>query len=458
MPLDINDFRVYKGGNPERIRESQRRRYADVNIVDEIIQLDEKWRSQTFEVDNLRKQQGVLSKEIGKMKKEGNENKAQELVQQVNQLKIEMEAIDETVKVLKEQLHSMVNSIGNYVDERVVVSKDETDNKVISMYGELKPLENRLFHHELLHMIGGYDQQAGIKVTGARGYFLKGPGVLFNQALINYGIQFLMKRNYTPVQPPYFMKKSVMAETAQLSDFDEQLYRISSDSKDEEDCYLIATSEQPISAMHKGDWLPEEDLPLRYAGVSTCFRKEAGSHGRQVWGIFRVHQFEKVEQFVITTPERSADLHLEMLKIAEEFYQSLGLSYRVISIVSGALNNAAAIKYDLEAWFPGLQEYRELVSCSNCTDYQSRAMETRLGFKKMGEREKRFVHMLNGTLCATERTICGILENYQTDSGIDVPEVLRPFMGIDFIPFVNPRPENVNQKKMAKAKAKKEQQ
>jgi len=235
-------------------------------------------------------------------------------------------------------------------------------------------------------------------------------GVLLNQALIQYGLTFLCKREYTPLQPPYFMRKEIMAETAQLEEFDEALYHVSGTG---EDLYLIATSEQPISAFHRDDTLEKAQLPIRYGGISTCFRKEAGSHGRDTWGIFRIHQFEKIEQFCITAPEDSWAMHEEMTKTCEDFYQSLGLPYQIVKIVSGALNNAAAKKYDVEAWFPTLGVFRELVSASNCTDYQSRAMETRFGQRK-GQQEKVYVHMLNATLCATERTICCILENYQS--------------------------------------------
>jgi len=237
-----------------------------------------------------------------------------------------------------------------------------------------------------------------------------GVGVLLNQALIQYGLTFLCKREYTPLQPPYFMRKEIMAETAQLEEFDEALYHVSGTG---EDLYLIATSEQPISAFHRDDTLEKAQLPIRYGGISTCFRKEAGSHGRDTWGIFRIHQFEKIEQFCITAPEDSWAMHEEMTKTCEDFYQSLGLPYQIVKIVSGALNNAAAKKYDVEAWFPTLGVFRELVSASNCTDYQSRAMETRFGQRK-GQQEKVYVHMLNATLCATERTICCILENYQS--------------------------------------------
>lgn len=221
-----------------------------------------------------------------------------------------------------------------------------------------------------------------------------------------------------------------------MSDFEENLYKVTGHSADEP-FYLVATSEQPISALHRGEWIDPTDLPIRYAGVSSCFRKEAGAHGKDVWGIFRVHQFEKVEQFCITTPDKSWEMQEEMIKIAEEFYQGLELPYHVINIVSGELNDAAARKYDLEAWFPGYGTYRELVSCSNCTDFQSRGLDVRLqvGKEKAGK-DKAFVHMLNATLCATERTMCCILENYQTPEGFRVPKVLQPFMGgLEFVPY-----------------------
>ena len=204
---------------------------------------------------------------------------------------------------------------------------------------------------------------------------------------------------------------------------------------------MIATSEQPISAFHANEWFekPSEMLPLRYGGVSSCFRKEAGAHGKDTWGIFRIHQFEKVEQFVLTEPQYSWIMFEEMIGTSEAFYQSLNLPYRIVSIVSGALNNAAAKKYDLEAWFPFFGEYKELVSCSNCTDYQSRSLEIRCGIKKLGDREKVYVHLLNATLTATERTLCCILENYQTPEGLIVPKVLRSYLGgADFIPYTAP--------------------
>ncbi|GJN39139.1 hypothetical protein PR202_gb28238 [Eleusine coracana subsp. coracana] len=232
------------------------------------------------------------------------------------------------------------------------------------------------------------------------------------------------------MQPPSSMNKETMAKCAQLSQFDEELYKIEGEDK-----YLIATSEQPLAACHMGERIYPNELPIRYAGYSTCHRKEAGAHGRDTAGIFRVHEFQKVEQFCITAPEDSWEMLEEMIKNAEDFYQELGLPYRVVSVVSGALNLAAAKKYDLEAWFPASQAYRELVSCSNCTDYQARRLEIRYG-QKTDKGPQKFVHMLNSTLTATERTLCCIMENYQTKDGVVVPKALRPYMdGIEFLPF-----------------------
>lgn len=333
----------------------------------------------------------------------------------------------------------MLGKIGNIVHKDVIISQDEALNKVVRTWGTPSTRVadgsecGKLRHHEIMQCLGILEMERGSRIAGHRGYYLKGLGVMLNQALINYGLSKLYTGGYTHVQPPYFMKKSIMEQTCQLSDFSENLYQVEG-TDDNEPLYLIATSEQPISAMHMKEWIEPTDLPKRYAGVSTCFRKEAGSHGRDVWGIFRVHQFEKVEQFIYCDPSESWNELEKMIATSETFYQGLGLPYQVINIVSGELNDAAAMKYDLEAWFPGYNAFRELVSCSNCTDYQSRALETRYALKNTDE--KVYVHMLNGTMCATTRTMCCILENYQTDEGVTVPECLRPFMGgIEFMPY-----------------------
>eukprot|EP00978_Attheya_sp_CCMP212_P025356 scaffold81399_cov43-Attheya_sp.AAC.2 len=254
-----------------------------------------------------------------------------------------------------------------------------------------------------------------------------------------------------------------MAQIAQLEDFDEQLYKVSGKTDDPDGAtekYLIATSEQPICGYHRNEWIQEAELPKRYAGISTCFRKEAGSSGKDIRGIFRVHQFEKIEQFCITNDdfEVSSKEQIRMKEAAEDFYKSLGFPYRVVCLVSGELNDAAVKKYDLEAWFPGQGAYRELVSCSNCTDYQARGVGTRCGTKQgdKGDMNARasYAHFLNSTLCATGRGICCLLENYQTEDGVKVPDVLVPFMGgMDFLPFVRgPLETTKGEKKAKKAK------
>jgi len=366
-------------------------------------------------------------------------------------MKEKIEATEKKQSELDHLRNQKLNLIGNLVYQDVPISKDEADNGIFSTFGEIPDIKvdgkslGHLHHHEIMQCLDMVEFERGQKIAGHRGYFLKGVGVLLNQALINYGVSFLSGQEYTPLQPPFFMKQSIMQETCQLSDFEENLYKVHGQSVDEP-MYLVATSEQPISALHRHEWIEPSDLPIRYAGVSSCFRKEAGAHGKDVWGIFRVHQFEKVEQFCITTPEKSWEMHLEMIKIAEEFYRNLGLHYRVVNIVSGELNDAAAKKYDLEAWFPGYGDFRELVSSSNCTDYQSRGLEVRLALKNT--KDKVYCHMLNATLCATERTMCCILENYQTDEGVKVPTVLQPFMGgKEFLPYSKKHVEQFFDKK-----------
>jgi len=466
MPIDINELREYKGGNPAQWRSHMTARFKPPEWVDEVIIKDEEWRSSQKEVDKLRRDVNKLQKEVIGPKKKAKEPCDDE-VAEMKEMQKKIKAIQNTLPELASERDALLNRIGNIVDPEVPISHNEDkDNLVVALYPEPEdkptlpcplselsyklPLKQPLTHDDLLWRVDGYEPTRGQNVAGHRAYFLKNAGVLLNQAIINYAIAFLRKRNYDILQPPYMMNKEVMAGLAQLEDFDEQLYKVSGKTDDPNGAsekYLIATSEQPICAYHKGDWIEEKSLPLRYGGISTCFRKEAGSSGKDIRGIFRVHQFEKIEQFVLTKDdfEESKEEQKRMLKAAEEFYQSLGLGYRVVCIVSGELNDAAVKKYDLEGWFPGQGTYRELVSCSNCTDYQARGVGTRCGIKKTGQSggedglgaRASYCHMLNSTLCATGRGICCILENYQTEDGVKVPDVLVPFMGgIDFLPFV----------------------
>jgi seryl-tRNA synthetase len=443
MPIDINLLRKEKGGDPDKVRQSQRDRFADETLVDQVIEIDENWRKSNYKMETLKMEFNAVNKDIANRKKASKgQDKCEDLVEKSKDMKAQIDAAQKEAEDLDKLRAQKLNLIGNIVDDRVPKFKEEDNNEVIKTWGEKSPLKvdgktiGQLHHHEVMGLLDMVEFERGQKVAGHRGYYLKGVGVLLNQALINLGLATLVKDQYIPLQPPFFIKSSIMHETCQLSDFEENLYKVEG-GDDKEPYFMIATSEQPISAMHRGEWIEPQDLPMRYGGISSCFRKEAGSHGRDVWGIFRVHQFEKVEQFVYSAPDKSWEELDKMISTSEKFYQALNLPYQVIKIVSGGLNDAAAMKMDLEAWFPGYEAYRELVSCSNCTDYQARALDVRYSIKNLEKGQSTpFVHMLNGTLCATERTMCCIVENYQTPEGLRIPEALQPFMGgLEFIKY-----------------------
>ena len=444
--LDLLLIRADKGGNPQAVIDNQKKRFKSTEIVQESIDLVQKWKDIRQKADTALMNVNSVKNEIAKKKKESKgKDPCTELLKDKDKKQKEADELNKQADELLITLKKKYSQVGNMLHESVPIDNNEDNNEVVKTWGNpdkkrvIDDTPGNAHHYKVLQWIGGYDSDRGVKIAGHRGYFLTGWGVALNQALIHYGIKFLNSKGYTPIQPPYFMKREIMGETAELADFDDMLYKVEGSGENGEgDYYLIATAEQPISTMYRGEWLERNKLPLKYGGISPCFRKEAGAHGKDTWGIFRIHQFEKVEQFVICAPEESWKYHEEMIKVSEEFYQSLNLPYRVINIVSGALNNAAAKKYDLEAWFPGYGTYRELVSCSNCTDYQSRSAEIRLRTDKKVEGDKKiYVHMLNGTLCATERALCCILENYQTEKGLNVPEVLRPYVGVDFIPYID---------------------
>ncbi|KAI0058342.1 serine-tRNA ligase [Artomyces pyxidatus] len=450
MTLDVLSFIDSKGGNAQEIRDSQRKRGHSVEIVDEVIQMYTDWVKMDFEANGLSKQSNAVQKQIG-AKKKAKEN-ADDLLAEKKVLDAQVEAKRKEAREFEITMRQKASTIGNIVGKDVPVSMTEDDNVTVRTWhpdgpnGQVEKKSDILAHHEVLLRLDAMDLERGSKIAGHRGYFLTNDGVDLNQAMISYGLDFLRKRDYKKVQPPFFMNKDVMAKTAQLDQFDEELYKVIG-SDDEK--YLIATSEQPISSFHSDEWFedPKKQLPIKYAGYSTCFRKEAGSAGRDMWGIFRVHQFEKVEQFCVTEPDKSWETFDTMVANSEAFYQSLGIPYRVVAIVSGALNLAASQKFDLEAWFPFQGAYKELVSCSNCTDYQSRRLEVRCGLKSKDQARKVYVHMLNGTLCATERALCCLVENYQTPEGLVIPEVLRPYMqGREFLPWVRELPKNLQRK------------
>ncbi|RDB19707.1 Serine--tRNA ligase, cytoplasmic [Hypsizygus marmoreus] len=450
MTLDITSFIDSKGGNAEEIRESQRKRGHSVELVDEIIQMYSDWVKMEFDTNALRKKVNEVQKQIAAKRKA--KGPADDLIAAKKVIDDEVETRKKEAKEFEIKMRQKASTIGNIVGKNAPVSLTEDDNVTFRTWfpaaetDEPPARPNILAHHEVLLRLDAIDLDRGAKISGHRGYFLTGDGVDLNQALISYGLDYLRTKGYKKIQPPFFMNKDQMSKTAQLDQFDEELYKVIGH---EDEKYLIATSEQPISAFYSDEWFesPDTQLPVKYAGYSTCFRKEAGSAGRDMWGIFRVHQFEKVEQFVITDPKKSWEMFDTMVENSEGFYQSLGLRYRVVGIVSGALNLAAAQKCDLEAWFPFQKAYKELVSVSNCTDYQSRRLEVRCGIKSKDQTRKLYVHMLNGTLCATERAMCCLVENYQTPDGLVIPEVLRPYMqGRDFLPFVKELPKGLQKK------------
>jgi seryl-tRNA synthetase len=437
MPLDINFVR----SSPDVVRGWQAARFKPEGLVDAVLEIDAEWRT----LGNDLNEQNRLKKELSKKCK--TLRKAKEDATAVIE---ESKANSKTTALLKTKLAECaaarakaMTKLGNEVHPDTPVSQDEdADNAITSSFktDDLRIMaegdragETMLNHKDVLLKLGGMDMERGVKVAGHRAYFLKDVGVMLNMAIQKYAIDFLRKKEYTLLQTPYFMKKEIMAEVAQLSEFDEALYHVQGEGDSE--FYLIATSEQPICGMHRGEFIPPKTLPKRYAGLSTNFRKESGSHGRDTWGIFRVHQFEKVEQFAVCKPENSWEMQKEMIGTAESFYKSLGLSYIVVDIVTGALNDSAARKFDLEAWFPSYNAYRELVSCSNCLEFQSRAIGCHMG-KDPATKKTKHVHMLNATLSATTRTLCCIIENYQTADGVTIPDVLVPYMGgLTFIPW-----------------------
>lgn len=500
--LDIVLFRVDQGGNPDIVRQSQQRRYKDVTSVDTVIELDTKWRAARHKGDLLNRMGNVISKTVGEKKKalpepqqlpfrvplakeaEGTDTKVPDEIKEklteltmdllrpltVSQLKEVKKLVDEAMAENNEELvktenerDAILKEIGNIVYDDVPVSNDEDNNAVVRTFGEES--KKKYSHVDLISMIGGSDSKRGSVTSGGRGYYLMGPAVFLERAIVELSLSLLNKKGYIPMVTPFFMRKEVMQEVAQLSQFDEELYKVlgkgdvpGSDQVDEK--YLIATSEQPIAAFHRDEWIPTDQLPIKYAGLSYCFRQEVGSHGRDTRGIFRVHQFQKVEQFCLTSPHDNASWIMmeEMITNAEALCQQLGLPYRIVNIVSGELNNAAAKKLDLEAYFPGSGAYRELVSCSNCLDYQSRRLKVRYGATKKMNTAVEYVHMLNATMCATTRVICALLENYQTEDGIIVPQAIKQYMPDDFkevIPFKYPAPideEAARKKKKGKNK------
>ena len=419
--LDIKLIRK----NPELVRENLRKRMAfdKIRMLDELIECDRTWRRELTRLNELRHERRMITTEIAKRKRRGED--VEELIRRAQQVSGMISELEGKVREYERRIRYYLLRIPNLLHESVPVGEDENDNVPIRFWGEIPKFNFPVRDHiELGIGLDIMDIERAAKISGARFFYLKNEGVLLDMALMNFALNELVKKGYIPIEPPFMMRRLPYEGVTDLGDFEEMLYKI-----EDEDLYLIATSEHPIAAMYMNEVLNAEDLPLKYVGVSPCFRKEAGAHGKDTRGIFRTHQFNKIEQFIFCRPEESWDMHEELLRNAEELLQKLGLPYRVVNVCTGDIGTVAAKKYDIEVWMPAQNRYREVISCSNCTDYQARRLNIRFR-EKEGAPPKGFVHTLNSTAIATGRTIVAILENYQQEDGsVVIPEVLRPYMG-----------------------------
>ena len=415
------DPRILKE-NPEAVREMLKKRNMTDFPLDELIMLHKLRGDLIIKTQQLRRQKNLLSETIAS-KKKSKQDASFELgeMKQVSALldQTESEAIQ-----IEGKFNQLMMTLPNLLNEMVPIGKDEHDNMIVSQNGSIiRPNFSPKDHIDIATTLDLVDLDRAAKVSGARFYFLKNELVKLNQALVNFALDFLSENNYTLIQPPYMIRKEPMVGSIILNDFEDVIYKI-----EEEDLYMIGTSEHAIASMHMDEILEGMKLPIKYAGFSSCFRKEAGAHGRDMKGIFRVHQFEKVEQFIYCRPDESWREHERMLALSEEFFKQLGIPYRVMLLCSGDTGKISAKTYDIEGWMAGQNAYREIVSCSNCLDYQARRLGIR--FRDKTNEETRLVHTLNSTLVATERTMVAILENFQTSKGtVEIPKVLQKYMG-----------------------------
>ncbi|MBR9677680.1 MAG: serine--tRNA ligase [Nanoarchaeota archaeon] len=396
----------------------RRKESEKIGWVEDLIRKDAAWRKSLMNVQKLQHKRNVVSKEISKLKGRERNRKIAEM-RSVNS---QIDRLNNNAKKSREKAQWYLDRLPNLMHESVPYGKDDSANQEIRRWGEkpkfsFKPRD----HIELMEKLGLLDLERAAKVSGSRFYYLKGAAVKLDLALINFALDFLNEKGFKPVLTPVIVNLPALYGTGFLPLGEEDIYRVG------EDQALIGTSEVALGAMHMNEILDVKDLPLRYAGFSQCFRTEAGSHGRDTKGIYRVHQFNKVEQFVFCKPEDSWNEHESMIKNVEKIFQKLKLHYRIVNMCTGDLGWVAAKKYDLEAWLPNRKSFAEVASCSNCTDYQARRLNVR--FKRKQGVPNEHVHTLNSTALATTRTIVAIIENYQQrDGSIKIPNALQPYM------------------------------
>ncbi len=415
--LDIKFIRE----NPNAIKKDLKKRGDKEKIawVDEVVANDEEYRKLLQKVQDLRHKRNSISADINKAKKEGKDIKS--ILEDAKKIPDKIKKAEEKIAVLSKDIKEKRMKLPNILHDSVPVGEDDSKNKVIKEVGKKKKFDFELMNHgEWLEKKDQGDFKRATKTSGAGFYFLKDKVAMLDFALQKFALDKLASKGYIVVEPPFMVRKKPYEGVTDLADFENVMYKIEG-----EDLYLIATSEHAIGAMHMNETFDADKLPLKYAGISACFRKEIGSHGIDTRGLFRVHQFNKIEQFIFCKPEDSWKLHEELLKNAEELFKELELPYRVVNICTGDIGIVAAKKYDIEVWMPREGKYREVVSCSNCTGYQA----VRLGIKyKVGDK-KEYLHTLNSTAIATSRALRAIIENYQQKDGtVLVPKALQKYM------------------------------
>ena len=403
--------------NPDVVRASQTARGEDAGIVDHALAADDARRIALSEFETLRAEQNALSKLVGSAK--GDEKNS--LLENAKNLANSVKEADSKRSELEEQAKNLVMQLSNVLDPAAPIGKEE-DFVVIEHVGTPRSFDFEAKDHvELGKLLGAIDTERGAKVAGSRSYYLTGSGAMLEFALVNYAIASALKAGFTPVIPPVLVNPPAMEGTGFLGQAAENVYHLEKD-----DVYLVGTSEVPLAAYHMDEVLPAEKLPLRYAGYSSCFRREAGTYGKDTRGIIRVHQFDKVEMFSFCHPDQAIEEHKRLLGWEKDFLNAMEIPYRVIDVASGDLGSSANRKFDIKAWIPTQNAYREVTSTSNCTEFQARRLNIRF---KDAEGTK-VVATLNGTLVAIPRMIVAILENHQNaDGSVNIPKALQPFLG-----------------------------
>jgi len=406
---------------PEIIRNMLKSRAVEFDL-DALIESDQKRREFIIKTDELRKKKNQIAVIISEKKKGGEDISS--ILAEMKNISNELTKLEAEQENVENKYLKLASTIPNLVHESVPIGIDDSANKEIKKWGDIPKFDFKIKDHiDISEDLNLVDLERAAKVAGARFYYLKNDLVRLNQALIHFGLDFLAEKGYSLVQPPYMINRESMEGAVITEDFEEVIYKIQ-----DEDLYMIGTSEHAMAAMHSKEIIEGKDIPIKYAGISPCFRKEAGAHGRDQKGIFRVHQFDKIEQFVFAKPEDSWKEHEKMLAVAEEFYQKLEIPYRVMLLSTGDIGKISAKTYDIEAWMAGQNAYREIVSCSNCLEYQARRLKIR--FRDKTNEDTQYVHTLNSTLVATTRVLVAIMENFQTKDGhIRIPRVLQSYMG-----------------------------